>query len=433
MRMYDIIKAKRDGKQLSFEELEFFVKGFVAGDIPEYQASALLMAIYFKGLCDREIFDLTVLMRDSGDKADLSALGDKTVDKHSTGGVGDKTSLIVAPIVASLGCIVAKMSGRGLGHTGGTVDKLESISGYKTSLSTEEFLSIAEKCGICIVGQTGNFAPADKKIYALRDVTATVDNIGLIASSIMSKKLAAGAETIVLDVKFGSGAFMKDKKQAESLAEVMIKIGKNCGKKVSALITDMNKPLGRNIGNFSEVKECVETLLGKGPKDLREICLSLSAVLVSSSKRIDFNTAYNECVRVLDDKTAYKKFVEWIALQGGDISVLENPDDFCKPKNCYSVKAEKSGFISKVDAGILGKVSTLIGAGRSKIGDEIDFSAGITLEKTFGEFVEKGETVAKLYSSVVSDFSKAEKSVLSAFEISREKPICNSLIYKILN
>lgn len=433
MRMYDIIKNKRDNKELTFEELEYFVKGYVSGTVPDYQVSALLMAIYFNGLNDRETVDLTMLMRDSGDKADLSVFKDTSVDKHSTGGVGDKTTLIVAPIVASLGCTVAKMSGRGLGYTGGTVDKLESISGYKTALSTKEFLGIAEKCGISVVGQTGNFAPADKKIYSLRDVTATVDSIGLIASSIMSKKLAAGAKTIVLDVKFGSGAFMKDTAEATELAETMIKIGKNCGKKVSALITDMNTPIGRNIGNSLEVKEVVETLLGNGPEDLKEICLKLSASIVSLSKGIDFNTALKKCEEVLNNKTAYNKFVEWISLQGGDTSEIENPESFDNAKYTFSVTAERDGYISKADANIIGRVSSELGAGRSKIGDEIDFSAGVVLKKTLGDFVNKGEEIAVLHSSVVSDFTTEKELFVSAFEFSDKKPKIGPLVYKIMN
>lgn len=433
MRMYDIIKNKRDNKELTFEELEYFVKGYVSGTVPDYQVSALLMAIYFNGLNDRETVDLTMLMRDSGDKADLSVFKDTSVDKHSTGGVGDKTTLIVAPIVASLGCTVAKMSGRGLGYTGGTVDKLESISGYKTALSTKEFLEIAEKCGISVVGQTGNFAPADKKIYSLRDVTATVDSIGLIASSIMSKKLAAGAKTIVLDVKFGSGAFMKDTAEATKLAETMIKIGKNCGKKVSALITDMNTPIGRNIGNSLEVKEVVETLLGNGPEDLKEICLKLSASIVSLSKGIDFNTALKKCEEVLNNKTAYNKFVEWISLQGGNTSEIENPESFDNAKYTFSVTAERDGYISKADANIIGRVSSELGAGRSKIGDEIDFSAGVVLKKTLGDFVNKGEEIAVLHSSVVSDFTTEKELFVSAFEFSDKKPKIGQLVYKIMN
>lgn len=433
MRMYDIIKNKRDNKELTFEELEYFVKGYVSGTVPDYQVSALLMAIYFNGLNDRETVDLTMLMRDSGDKADLSVFKDTSVDKHSTGGVGDKTTLIVAPIVASLGCTVAKMSGRGLGYTGGTVDKLESISGYKTALSTKEFLEIAEKCGISVVGQTGNFAPADKKIYSLRDVTATVDSIGLIASSIMSKKLVAGAKTIVLDVKFGSGAFMKDTAEATKLAETMIKIGKNCGKKVSALITDMNTPIGRNIGNSLEVKEVVETLLGNGPEDLKEICLKLSASIVSLSKGIDFNTALKKCEEVLNNKTAYNKFVEWISLQGGNTSEIENPESFDNAKYTFSVTAERDGYISKADANIIGRVSSELGAGRSKIGDEIDFSAGVVLKKTLGDFVNKGEEIAVLHSSVVSDFTTEKELFVSAFEFSDKKPKIGQLVYKIMN
>lgn len=413
MRMYDIIEKKRDGNELSKSEIEFFVNGYVKGEIPDYQVAALMMAIYFKGMSKEETFILTTAMMNSGDKADLSVFGGLAVDKHSTGGVGDKTTLVVAPIVASLGLTVAKMSGRGLGHTGGTVDKLESIKGYKTSLSADDFIKTAQKCGIAVVGQTGNFAPADKKIYALRDVTATVDSISLIASSIMSKKLAAGANTIVLDVKTGSGAFMKSKEQAVKLAECMVDIGKRYGRKTAALITNMDIPLGNNIGNALEVKEAVEVLRGKGPDDLREICLELSAMIVSSSTDKPFEESKKSVKEVLSNGLAYKKFLEWIDAQGGDVSIFDNTDNFCKPKYIYEIKSDTCGYISYMNAEEIGKSSVVLGAGRNKKEDEIDYTAGIIMKKKTGDYVTMGETLAVMYSTV-NDFSLAEKMYLSA-------------------
>lgn len=419
MRMYDIIEKKRDGNELDKSEIEFFVNGYVKGEIPDYQVAALMMAIYFQGMSDKETFILTTAMMNSGDKADLSVFQGLAVDKHSTGGVGDKTTLIVAPIVASLGLTVAKMTGRGLGHTGGTVDKLESIKGYKTSLSSDEFIKTAQKCGIAVVGQTGNFAPADKKIYALRDVIATVDSIPLIASSIMSKKLAAGANTIVLDVKTGSGAFMKDKEQAVKLAECMVNIGKRYSRKTAALITNMDIPLGNNIGNALEVKEAVDVLRGKGPDDLREICTELSAMIVSSSTDKPFEDAKISVKESLSSGLAYKKFLEWIAAQGGDVSVFDDTQNFCKSKYIYEIKSCTNGYISYINAEEIGKSSVVLGAGRNKKEDEIDFSAGIILKKKTGDYVNIGETLAVMHSSTVNDFSTAEKMYLSALEFSK--------------
>ncbi len=418
MRMYDVIQKKRDGGVLTQAEIEFFVNGYVSGEIPDYQVSALMMAIFYKGMTDEETFNLTTAMLNSGDKADLSAFGGKAVDKHSTGGVGDKTTLIVAPMVASLGCFVAKMSGRGLGHTGGTVDKLESIKGYKTELSPERFMSVAKSCGISVVGQTGNFAPADKKIYALRDVTATVDSIPLIASSIMSKKLAAGADTIVLDVKTGSGAFMKNSAEAVKLAECMVDIGKRYGRKVAALITDMDIPLGLNIGNALEVKEAVEVLQGNGPDDLREICVELAAVLASLSLSKPLEETRKEARKVLENGMAYEKFLSWISDQGGDSSVFNDMDSFCKAEYSYEIKAPESGYISHMDAELIGKSSVMLGAGRNKKEDKIDFSAGIVMKKKTGDNVKKDSIIAVMYSSVTNDFTAAEKMYLSAVKVS---------------
>lgn len=428
MRMYDIIMKKRDGFELSKAEIDFFIKGYSKGEIPDYQASALAMAIFYKGMTKSETVNLTTAMTNSGDKADLSAFNGLAVDKHSTGGVGDKTTLIVAPIVASLGCVVAKMSGRGLGHTGGTVDKLESITGYKTSLSTDEFLSVAKKCGISVVGQTGNFAPADKKLYALRDVTATVDSIPLIASSIMSKKLAAGANTIVLDVKVGSGAFMKTETKAKELAKTMVDIGASSGKRTAALLTNMDIPLGNNIGNALEVKEAIEVLKGNGPDDLSEICVELSALILSLSLNEPIEEARNKAKLSLKDGTAFNKFKEWICLQGGDVSLFDDIENFHKPKYCYEVKSVSGGFVSDMNAELIGASSVVLGAGRNTKDDAIDFSAGIVLCKKTGDKIEKGETLAKMYSSTVSDFSSAEKLFLSAIHFSKNEPKISPLI-----
>lgn len=433
MRIYDIIKKKRDGFELTKEEIEFFIKGFVEGSVHDYQASAFCMAVFFRGMNERETADLTLAMAHSGDTVDLSRFGDLTVDKHSTGGVGDKTTLIVAPIVASLGCVMAKMSGRGLGHTGGTIDKLESIEGFNTSLSPEEFFSQVEKNGIAVVGQTGNLTPADKKLYALRDVTATVDSLPLIASSIMSKKLAAGAHTIVLDVKCGSGAFMKTPEEAEELATAMVKIGNNCGRKTAAVITNMDRPLGNNIGNSLEVVEAVEILKNKGPEDLREVCLSLATEIVALSKGVSESTAREMTEDALISGKAFEKFKEWISSQGGDPLWIENTELFPKAKYSYEIKSEYDGYIVKTDAEKIGIASVILGAGRETKEDTIDMSAGIILNKKTGDWVQKGDTLATLYSCRESAFCASEQKFLSALEFSKEKPKDLPLIYKIIN
>ncbi len=422
MRIYDTIKKKRDGFALSKEEIEFFIKGYVDGSIHDYQASALCMAIFFQGMDERETADLTLAMAHSGDTVDLSRFGALTVDKHSTGGVGDKTTLIVAPIVSSLGCVMAKMSGRGLGHTGGTIDKLESIEGFNTALSPEEFFSQVEKNGVAVVGQTGNLTPADKKLYALRDVTATVDNLSLIASSIMSKKLAAGSHTIVLDVKCGSGAFMKTPEDAKELAEAMVKIGNNCGRNTAAVITNMDRPLGNNIGNSLEVIEAIEVLRNNGPEDLKEVCLALSSEIVSLSKNTSIEEARILTEDALSSGKAFEKFKEWISSQGGKIEWIENPDLFPKAPHKFEIKAEKDGYISKMDAESIGIASVILGAGRETKEDTIDMSAGIVLNKKTGDRVEKGETLATLYSCNEKSFNSSKEKFLSALEFS-EKPI----------
>ena len=432
MRMYDIIKKKRDGGELSSAEIEFFIKGYVDGSIPDYQASALCMAIFYKGMTERETADLTLFMANSGDTVDLSVFGNTTVDKHSTGGVGDKTTLIVAPVVASLGCTMAKMSGRGLGHTGGTIDKLESIEGFNTELTSEEFFKTVEKAGLAVVGQTGNLTPADKKLYALRDVTATVDSLPLIASSIMSKKLAAGSHTIVLDVKYGSGAFMKTPEDAQALATEMVKIGNNCGRNTSAVITNMDIPLGNNIGNALEVKEAIEVLTGKGPQDLKTVCLALASQIVSLSKGVSTEEAKALTRDALESGKALLKFKEWIGAQGGNIKWIENPELFPKATYSYEITATENGFISHMDAEKIGICAVILGAGRETKADSIDMSAGIILNKKTGDEIRVGDTIATLYTCKKETLLNAEKKFFEALSVSTEKPEIGALIYKIV-
>lgn len=430
MRMYDIIKKKRDGGELSADEIEFFIKGYVDGTIPDYQASALCMAIFYSGMTERETADLTLSMAKSGDTVDLSPFGSLTADKHSTGGVGDKTTLIVAPIVASLGCIMAKMSGRGLGHTGGTIDKLESIEGFNTSLSPREFFETVKKTGLCVVGQTGNLTPADKKLYALRDVTATVDSLPLIASSIMSKKLAAGAKTIVLDVKCGSGAFMKTPEQAKELALEMVKIGKNCGRNISAVITNMDIPLGRNIGNALEVKEAIDILNGKGPEDLKKVCLALASQIVSLSKNIDKEEAEELTLNALESGNAFLKFKEWIGAQGGNTQWITNPELFPVSSHSLEIKADRGGYIARMNAEKIGICAVILGAGREKKTDSIDMSAGIVLNKKTGDNVEEGDVIATLYTNNPSALTTAKERFLDSLTICESEPPKMPLIYE---
>ena len=428
MRMYDIIKKKRDGGKLSEAEINYFVKGCTDGSIPDYQISALCMAIYFQGMDLEETTALTLAVRDSGEKLDFSNIKGIRVDKHSTGGVGDKTSLVIAPIVASLGLKVAKMSGRGLGHTGGTVDKLESIPNFNTALSTEDFERIVNETGIAIVGQTATLAPADKKLYAIRDVTATVDSMPLIAASIMGKKLAADDDCIVLDVKTGSGSFMKTIEDSKKLAELMVGIGKKAGKKVLALITDMDVPLGNAIGNSLEVKEAIATLHGKGPKDFTEVSLALASDMLYLA---GFGTE-NEC-RVLANNAiksgnAFNKFREMVVAQGGDVSVIDDPSKFPEAKYKENVYAEKSGYISKVDTEGYGIASLMLGAGRNAVGENIDYSAGIVLKKKTGDFVRVGEAIATLYTDDETRIREVIQRFNDATFISDEKPQKSNLI-----
>lgn len=432
MRMYDIIENKRNGRELSEEEINFFVKGYTDGSIPDYQASAFCMAVYFKGMTEKETVILTEAMANSGDTVDLSMFGSLSADKHSTGGVGDKTSLIVAPIVAALGGKVTKMSGRGLGHTGGTVDKLESILGYKTTLSQEEFISQIEKVGMAIIGQSGNLTPADKKLYALRDVTATVDSIPLIVSSIMSKKIAAGSRNIVLDVKCGSGAFMKTLEDAEILAEEMVKIGKGCGRNMAAVITDMDTPLGSAVGNSLEVIEAVKVLKGETDNDLKEVSVAIAAEMISLVYSVSRDEALKRVNEVLDSGKAFEKMKEWISAQGGNTDCIENTELFEKSQYSFDVNAQTDGYITSMDAEIIGLTSVILGAGRAAKEDSIDYSSGIIIYKKTGEKIRKGEKIATLLTNSKQCLADAEKMYLSAVCISSEKPESKPLIYKII-
>lgn len=429
MRMYDIIAKKRHGFELTKKEIEFAVMGFVSGEIPDYQMSALLMAICLKGMTSRETVLLTQCMAHSGDMTDLSGIDGIKVDKHSTGGVGDKTTLVAAPIAAACGVRVAKMSGRGLGHTGGTIDKLESIPGLNTSISGERFIDIVNRTGLCVAGQTGNLAPADKKIYALRDVTATVDCVPLIASSVMSKKLAAGADCILLDVKSGSGAFMKTVDDSISLAQVMVGIGWGAGRKCAALVTDMDVPLGFAIGNSLEVIEAVNTLKGMGPDDLTEVCVELAANMLVLAGKGSIGQCGKQARQAITTGTAFEKFCEMVEAQGGDISVIRDASKFEPAPVVCEVKAPSGGYISAMDAEAIGIASVMSGAGREAKDSPIDHSAGIILKKKTGDFVNEGDTLAVFHTSDAALVKGAQERFLSAVVISDSKPEKKPLIY----
>ena len=432
MRMYDIIRKKRDGLELSEQEIQWFINGYVKGEIPDYQTSALCMAIYFKGMTIEETTALTFAIRDSGDKLKFNNINGLRVDKHSTGGVGDKTSLVVTPIVATLGVKVAKMSGRGLGHTGGTVDKLEAIPGFKTDLPTEEFEEIVNRVGIAIVGQNATLAPADKLLYALRDVTATVDSLPLIVSSIMSKKLAADDDCVVLDVKTGSGSFMKTREQSRELAEWMVAIGKAAGKRMRALITDMDRPLGNNIGNSLEVIEAINTLKGNGPEDLTDLCIALASHMLVISDRGSYEECEKNVRRVIESGEALMTFANMVEAQGGNKEWILNPELFPEAPYSYEVRSVKSGYITGVNTEGYGVASLLLGAGRNTMADKIDFSAGIKLVKKTGDKVEIGDTIAVLYTSDNSRFEASKKKLLEATFIGDVKPKDEPLILDIV-
>lgn len=429
MRMYDILAKKRDGEILTDREIQFFIDGYVSGAIPDYQASALLMAIFLRGMTPHETAALTRSMAQSGDLVDLSSINGIKVDKHSTGGVGDKTTLIVAPVVASLGVRVAKMSGRGLGHTGGTVDKLESIPGFRTTLDRETFFDVVRRVGVSVIGQSGNLAPADKKLYALRDVTATVNSIPLIASSIMSKKIAAGSDRILLDVKTGSGAFMKTLEDSIALAKEMVSIGEHVGRRTVALITDMDHPLGCAIGNALEVREACETLQGRGPADLTEVCIELAANMLWLAEKGELAQCRSLAGQQITNGEAFAKLKEMVQAQGGDTSVLEDPSRFARPDVCYEVLAQREGFLYAMDTEKCGIASMELGAGREKKEDPIDSSAGIVLRKKIGDFVRKGEVLAAFYSSEESKCRTAEQTFTQALNIRDEKPERTALIH----
>lgn len=400
MRMVDIIEKKRDGQELTTAEINFFIEGYTKGEIPDYQASALAMAIYFQDMNDRERADLTRAMVESGDTIDLSAIDGVKVDKHSTGGVGDTTTLVLAPLVASLGVPVAKMSGRGLGHTGGTIDKLESIAGFHVELTREQFIDLVNRDKVAVIGQSGNLTPADKKLYALRDVTGTVNSISLIASSIMSKKIAAGADAIVLDVKTGDGAFMKTQEDAEELAHAMVRIGNHVGRKTIAIISDMSQPLGFAIGNALEVKEAIETLQGKGPKDLTELVLTLgSQMVILAGKAKTSEEAKEMLLDAIHSGKALAKFKEFLANQGGDASIVDDLTKLPQAKYKIELPAKQSGYISRMVADEIGVASMILGAGRATKEDVIDLAVGLVLHKKVGDKVEEGESILTIYSN----------------------------------
>lgn len=423
MRMYDLIVKKQRGGVMSDEEIKFVVNGFTKGEIPAEQMSAWLMAVWFRGMNSQETSSLTDAMLHSGETADLSDIPGVKVDKHSTGGVGDKTTLIAAPIVASRGGVVAKMSGRGLGHTGGTIDKLESIPGFRTEIEETKFRECVRKYGISVIGQSTELAPADKKIYALRDVTGSVDCIPLIASSIMSKKLAAGTDAILLDVTVGSGAFMKTKEEAVELAKTMVDIGERAGKRTVALITNMNAPLGKAVGNAIEVKEAVEVLKGKGPEDLRKTCIALAANMLYLCGKGELSECRKMAEESLQDGSAYKKLMDMTKAQGGDVSVLENTGLLPKASVTEELKAEKDAYLSALNAEMVGIASMKLGAGREKLGDTLDMAAGIYLHKKPGDFVKKGETYMTLYTNDAARLISAKETLDTAVSWSDKKPV----------
>lgn len=432
MNIIDVINKKKNKEKLTKEELEFFAFSAADGSVPDYQLSALLMAMFLNGLDERETLDLTDAMARSGDMADLSGIDGIKGDKHSTGGVGDKTTLIVAPVVAECGIKMAKMSGRGLGHTGGTVDKFESIPGFSSSLGADDFVYAVNECGLCVCGQSGNLCPADKKLYALRDVTATVDSIPLIASSIMSKKLAGGADCIVLDVKCGSGAFMKDEESAAALASKMVEIGRGAGRKIAALVTDMDVPLGRNIGNSLEIIEAVETLNGNGPWDLREVSLLLCAKLLELAGKGSFEECKELAASKIADGSALRRLAAMVERQGGNPDYILNPDLFEKAKYTSEVLSPSDGYIKCMNTEGIGNVCVELGAGRHKKEDEIDHSAGIILSKKTGDSVSKGEVLAVLYASDKEKLSAACDMFVNAVEFSSSAPDVRPLLLRIV-
>lgn len=432
-RFVDLIQKKKNGETLTKEEIDFMITDYVAGKIPDYQMSAMLMAIYFNGMENEELAAFTLAMRDSGDLVDLSPIEGIKVDKHSTGGVGDKTTLIVGPIVAACGVPVAKMSGRGLGFTGGTLDKLESISGFRIDLSAEEFFETVKKTGISVIGQTGNLAPADKLLYALRDVTATVDSIPLIAASVMSKKLAAGSDKIVLDVTTGSGAFMKNTRDAKKLAKHMVAIGNHAGKETVAILTGMEEPLGFAIGNNMEVKEAIEVLKGGGPEDVKEVSVALASMMLSLGlENVSLSQGKRMAKKALSSGQAFEKFKEMVQAQGGDIRYVEHPEFFERDAFEGEVLAAEDGFLSGMDTEKIGVAAGLLGAGRETKDSVIDMSAGIYLKKKIGDTVKKGEPIAICYAGTKEKLNRGMAMFESSIRYSKEAPRIPKLIVDII-
>ncbi|MBZ4662384.1 MAG: pyrimidine-nucleoside phosphorylase [Caloramator sp.] len=433
MRMYDIILKKRNGEELTKQEIDFFVNGYTKGEIPDYQVSALLMAIFFNKMTKRETADLTMAMVNSGETIDLSEIQGIKVDKHSTGGVGDKTTLVLAPMVAACGVPVAKMSGRGLGHTGGTIDKLESIKGFSVEMTKKQFIDNVNRIKMAVGGQTADLAPADKKLYALRDVTATVDNVSLIASSIMSKKIAAGADAIVLDVKTGTGAFMKTLDDSFELAQEMVDIGTNVGRNTIAVISDMDQPLGFAVGNALEVKEAVETLKGQGPEDLLELCIVLGTqMLLLAGKAKTEDEARKMLQETITSGAAYEKFKEFVKAQGGDISVIEDLELLPKAQHIIEVKADREGYITKIIADQIGISALILGAGRETKESPIDPAVGIIIKEKVGSYVKKGDVIAYLHANDLNKAKVAEQKLLEAYHIEQQKLEERPLIFGIV-
>ena len=433
MNMIDIIIKKAKKKELNVKEIDFFVQGYTKNQIPDYQVSSLLMAILLNGMTLKETTALTKSMLDSGKVNDLSTIQGVTVDKHSTGGVGDKTTLVLAPLVASCGLVMAKMSGRGLGHTGGTIDKLESIPGFNTSLSSQQFFDQVNRIHVAVIGQTDELVPADKKLYALRDVTGTVDSMPLIASSIISKKIASGAQIIELDVKYGDGAFMKTKKDAKALAQLMIQVGKKLNKKIRAVISDMNEPLGYAIGNNLEVIESIETLKGRGPQDLKNLCLHICADFLVAAKRFkQYDEALQFATKQLESQAALEKFKEFVIAQGGDVRCVDDYSYFKQAKYTYSILSDQTGKIKKVKALQIGHAAMLLGGGRQSKEDIIDMSAGIYLKKKIGDIVKKGEPIAICYAGTKEKLNRGMAMFESSIRYSKEAPRIPKLIVDII-
>lgn len=433
MRILDIIDKKKRGLELSKEEIKYFVDEYTNGNIPDYQASALIMAMFINKMTSEETANLTLSMAYSGKVLDLSDIEGIKVDKHSTGGVGDKVSLVVAPIVASCKIPVAKMSGRGLGFTGGTIDKLESIEGFKTNMTIDEFKSHVRDHGIVVCGQTDALAPADKKIYALRDVTSTVDNISLIAASIMSKKIASGADAIVLDIKVGSGAFMKTIENAEILAKTMVDIGKNLNKRTICIISGMDEPLGFGIGNIIEVREAIEVLKGNGPKDLLEVCLTISSIMVHLGKKANsIDDAREIVLKSINDGSAYRKFREWIECQGGDLSIIDNISEYKKASKINTFVAKEDGYIGSINAQEIGKIAMLLGAGRETKESVIDSSVGLIFEKKVSDYVKVGDVICQIHHNGYKDINMIIEQLDKNINISKQKQTKGELIYRII-